>query len=255
MHTLHQYQHLFGLIGYPLSHSFSKKYFGEKFAREGITDCYYELFPIERIEELPAILEAHPNLRGLNVTIPYKEAVFDYLDEVEAGARAVGAVNVIRIRDGKLSGYNSDVYGFSESLAGFLAEHDRHPAGALILGTGGAAKAVRYVLDRQKIPFRLVSRIGGKDRLTYDQITPEILREYSLIINTTPLGMSPQIGTFPDIPYHYLQKENLLYDLVYNPELTTFMRKGTERGCPTKNGLEMLYLQAEKAWEIWRAEG
>jgi len=252
MTNLHQYKNLFGLIGYPLSHSFSKKYFSEKFKREGISNCYYELFPIEKIGDLRKVLATYPNLKGLNVTIPYKEEVFAFLDEIDSSAKGVGAVNVIRIEGSKLSGYNSDVYGFSESLKSFIAENNKHPEGALILGTGGAAKAVTYVLNQMNMPYCLVSRKAGAERITYDQITPDILAKYSLIINTTPLGMSPQISTFPDIPYHYLGNGQLLYDLVYNPELTTFMRKGNEQGCPTKNGLEMLYLQAEKAWEIWK---
>lgn len=252
MKPLYQYRRLFGLIGYPLSHSFSKKYFGEKFTREGIEDAYYELFPIKRIDELPDLLKNHSNLRGLNVTIPYKEQVIAYLDELDESADAIKAVNVIRVENDRLKGYNSDVFGFERSLKNFLIDNKTEPNGALILGTGGAAKAVSYVLKKIKIPFSYVSRQAGNRKLAYEQLTPEILDKNRLIINTTPLGTSPKINTFPKIPYHYLTKLNLLYDLVYNPENTAFMQKGKKQGCPTKNGLEMLYLQAEKAWDIWQ---
>ena len=246
------YTNLYGLIGYPLSHSFSKKYFGDKFEREGITDCFYELFPIERIEDLPALINSLPNLRGLNVTIPYKEQVVSYLDELDESAKGVMAVNVIRVESDRLIGYNSDVYGFDGSLQGLLDEESAQPSGALVLGTGGASKAVAYVLEKRGLPFHFVSRRSGRNRLTYEELTEEIMNECSLIINTTPLGMSPKLDSFPDIPYHYLGEKHLLFDLVYNPEETTFMRKGKERGCATINGLKMLYLQAEKAWEIWQ---
>jgi shikimate dehydrogenase len=250
---LHQY----GLIGYPLSHSFSKKYFSEKFAREGIEDCSYELFPLEDISGLPELIAAHPDLRGLNVTIPHKETVLPYLDELSPGARAVGAVNTIRIDEGKLTGHNTDVFGFGQSLERFLAQEEigteLWPAlRALVLGTGGAAKAVAFVLSEMGIPFKTVSRDNAKGNLTYDDLDRKIMEDHRLIINTTPLGMTPNIDFFPNISYHYLDNRHLLFDLVYNPEETLFLKKGRERGTATKNGLEMLILQAEEAWRIWR---
>ena len=240
----------FGLIGSPLSHSFSKKYFTKKFENQGITDCQYDLFPLENMEDLPALLRANPSLVGLNVTIPYKEKVLAYLEEIDEAAAEIGAVNTIRIRDGKLKGFNTDVYGFEVSLQKFLQPISK-PIVGLILGTGGAAKAVAYVLQKMNIPYQYVSRKKQAERLNYTEITPAILDENRLIINTTPLGMSPNTETFPTLPYEYLTNEHFLYDLVYNPEQTAFMQLGTKQGAATKNGLEMLHLQAEKAWEIW----
>lgn len=244
-----QYEHLYGLIGYPLSHSFSKKYFTGKFEKEGITNTFYELFPLEKIEYFLPILKNHPNLRGINVTIPYKEAVITYLNKLDESARSVGAVNCIQIENGMLIGYNTDVFGFERSLLDFLAQRPIQPTRALVLGTGGAAKAVVFVLQKLGILFESVSREAGKGDLTYNQL--DTLNDFSLIINTTPMGMSPHVETFPDIPYHCLNKQHLLFDLVYNPEQTLFLQKGAERGAATQNGLPMLYFQAEKAWEIW----
>lgn len=246
------YKKLFGLIGYPLSHSFSKRYFAEKFAKEGIKDCFYELFPISNIQELPRLINKFPNLQGLNVTIPYKEAVFPFLDDIDEGAQAVGAVNTIKIQEGKLLGFNTDVYGFEVSLTdpSFLAPRPS-PLKALILGTGGAAKAVTFVLKKLNIPYLTVSRSAEKGDITYEEMEGSMMSAYRLIINTTPLGMSPKEDTFPPIPYANLGKDHLLYDLVYNPKVTTFLKKGQAQGSLIQNGLEMLYLQAEKAWEIW----
>ena len=246
-------QRLFGLIGYPLSHSFSKKYFAEKYEAEEIADAYYELFPIEKVEVLPNLINDLPNLIGLNVTIPYKQAVLPYLDEVSEEAAAVGAVNTIKIRAGKLKGYNSDVYGFQTALESFLGTNNR-VEGALILGTGGAAKAVEFVLNRMNISFLKVSRSIEKGDIVYENIDEHLLGNHRLIINTTPLGMQPNIETAPNIPYTYLSEQHFLYDLVYNPERTTFLAKGAQYGAAILNGLSMLHLQAEKSWEIWNAE-
>lgn len=244
-------ERLFGLIGYPLSHSFSKRYFTEKFEREGIAGCRYELFPLEYIEDLPKLLKRQTTLCGLNVTIPYKQAVLPYLQELEAGAEAIGAVNTIRIANGKLTGYNTDAYGFIESLQRFLQESDKQPPGALVLGTGGAAKAVVWALQQLGIPHLSVSRRVEPGCILYENIDKERLTTYPLLINTTPLGMSPYTGACPPLPYDLLDRQNLLYDLVYNPEQTLFLQKGKQAGCHTTNGLEMLYLQAEKAWSVW----
>lgn len=241
----------FGLIGYPLSHSFSKKYFTEKFQQEGITDCQYELFPIDNIQKLPELLAKNPELVGINVTIPYKEAVFPYLSAVEKSAQEVGAVNVIKIQNGHLMGFNSDVYGFGQSLFHFLKGDSQQINGALVLGTGGAAKAVVYTLNKLNIEAKLVSRSPEKGDLTYEAISPEILKNHQLIVNTTPLGMSPNIDTCPELPYDLLTSQHYLFDLVYNPEKTLFLANGEKHGAHICNGLEMLRLQAEKSWEIW----
>lgn len=244
---------LFGLIGYPLSHSFSKKFFGEKFKREEIAGCHYELFPLEQITDLPKLLKEYPNLIGLNVTIPYKEQVIPYLDSLDEGAAAVGAVNTIKIKDGELRGYNTDVYGFKQSLLNAFSISNVHPEAALVLGTGGAAKAVAFVLEELNLPFRYVSRKDKDGAISYEQLDAKIMTTHTLIINTTPLGMAPNIGTFPDIPYHYMNDAHLAYDLVYNPEETAFLAKAKERGAGICGGLEMLHLQAIKAWSIWNS--
>ncbi len=249
--TLLQYEKLYGLIGYPLSHSFSKSYFSQKFEKEGITDSFYDLFPIENIELLVSVLRAHPNLKGLNVTIPYKEQVIGYLNKLDESALAIGAVNCIKIENGLLFGYNTDAYGFERSLKEFLHHHNTHPHHALVLGTGGAAKAVTFVLQQLQIPYKTVSREPGKGDLTYESLSS--LDDYPLIINTTPLGMQPHVDTFPNIPYHCLSNQHLLYDLVYNPEQTAFLQKGAAQGAATQVGLNMLYYQAEKAWDIWNS--
>jgi shikimate dehydrogenase len=240
----------YGLIGYRLSHSFSKKYFNEKFEKEHIADCVYENFPLETIKDFPSLLQTTPGLKGCNVTIPYKEEIIPYLNELDAAAKEIGAVNVVKILpDGKLIGYNSDYYGFKTSLEKFI------PSGqsfrALILGTGGAAKAVAVALKDLGIQYKYVSRSKGEGVLSYDEIDEKTLQQHSIIVNTSPLGMYPDVDSFPAIPYHYLTDKHYLYDLVYNPEVTTFMRKGQASGAHVVNGLEMLVGQAEKAWEIW----
>lgn len=246
-------QRVYGLIGYPLTHSFSKKYFTEKFAREGIEQSRYELFPLSSINELPQLLLNQPNLRGLNVTIPYKQSVILYLHEIAEEARAIGAVNVVKIEDGKLKGFNSDAYGFEKSLIDLLAQKSSESTDlqALILGTGGASKAVCYVLDKMNIPHRYVSRNKMKEDFTYEEITATVLGDYRLVINCTPLGTYPNEDTFPPLPYHAVTERHFFYDLVYNPAETLFLKKGKVNGASTLNGLPMLHLQAERSWEIW----
>ncbi len=247
----------YGLIGYPLSHSFSKKYFTEKFEKENIPEAQYELFEIENIEDFPTLLKRSAPLHGLNVTIPYKESVIRYLDRLSESAQRVGAVNVIKFDQSKgLVGYNSDYYGFLQSLSRELSVHKNLHSlegyKAIVLGTGGASKAVQAALQELKIPFKLVSRSKrSADFLLYENLDQKVMREHQLIVNTTPLGMQPHVDTCPDIPYECLTKEHLLYDLVYNPLETKFMKEGKTRGAKVKNGLEMLHLQAERAWEIW----
>ena len=245
------FQFLFGLIGYPLSHSFSKKHFSQKFANEGRDHCFYELFPLERIEAFPQLLNQHPNLLGINVTIPYKEQVIPYLSELDPAAQEIGAVNTIKIIDGKLTGYNTDSYGFERSLIEKMEKHQLSAKKALVLGTGGAAKAVLYVLKKLNIEPLTVSRNSAKGDLTYQDLNAENIQDYQLLVNTTPLGMSPNIDSCPTLPYTALNYQHLLYDLVYNPAETLFMKKGKAAGAYTINGLQMLILQAEGAWNIW----
>ena len=244
---------LYGLIGYPLSHSFSKKYFTEKFAREGLHHCRYELFPLADVGELPGLLQQYPELAGLNVTIPHKQSVMALLDELDEEAAAVGAVNVIRIRDGRLKGYNSDIYGFEQSLLSFIGSE--RPA-TLVLGSGGASKAVVHVLKKLGIPFQIVSRAStGFPFLHYEQVDAAVLAAHPLVVNTTPLGMAPATDGCPPLPYECFGPEHFAYDLVYNPEQTLFLQKAAHRGARICNGLEMLYLQAERAWEIFKIPG
>lgn len=243
----------YGLIGYPLKHSFSISYFNEKFQSENI-DAEYVNFEIPRIEDFMEVIEENPNLRGLNVTIPYKEQVIPYLDELDKDTAKIGAVNVIKIipqgkGDVKLVGYNSDIVGFTRSIEPLLQSHH---VKALILGTGGASKAVFHGLANLGIEATFVSRTKkSNDILTYQELTPEIMQEHTVIVNTTPLGMYPNVDACPDIPYDQLTPNHLLYDLLYNPHETLFMKKGMERGATVKNGLEMLLLQAFVSWEIW----
>jgi len=244
-----------GLIGFPLSHSFSKKYFTNKFKEEGIEGYEYDLYPIDAIELLPQLLKDNPELVGINVTIPYKKQVIPYLDAIHEEAYAIGAVNTIKIEDGKLTGYNTDAYGFEQSLIDLLNENgEENPLPvdqALVLGTGGAAKAILFILEKLNIRPFLVSRSAEKGDFTYNEIDENILNKAKLIINTTPLGMSPKIESFPNIPYDKLTPKHFLYDLVYNPEKTVFLNRGEDQKTKTKNGLEMLILQAEKSWDIW----
>lgn len=242
----------YGLIGFPLSHSFSKKYFTEKFLNEGIADHRYELYPVEQMESLPGLLSADATLAGLNVTIPHKVSVLPFLNEIDEAAEKIGAVNCICIKrfEGELylKGFNTDAYGFEKSLSPLLQPHHNK---ALIFGDGGAAKAVKYVLEKLGIAYLSVVRKPIGDAVLYAEITPEILDSHTLLINTTPLGMSPDVDTFPDIDYARIGPQHLAYDLVYNPLETAFLAKAAARGAVTKNGLEMLHQQAEKAWDIW----
>ncbi|MES2629507.1 MAG: shikimate dehydrogenase [Bacteroidota bacterium] len=239
----------FGLIGYPLGHSFSKKYFTDKFEKLGITDCNYDLYPIEFPDQLENILAAERALEGINVTIPHKETIIALLDELSEEAQAIGAVNCIKITNGIKKGYNTDAFGFHQSIKPFLEpQHDR----ALILGTGGASKAVAFILQKIGIDYLFVSR-EAKDpsAVSYSQLNEMAIRQHKFIINTTPLGTYPNLDQSPDIPYEFLTPDHFVVDLVYNPEQTLFMQKAAANGAMTLNGYSMLQQQAEKSWEIW----
>lgn len=238
---------LYGLIGFPLTHSFSARYFTQKFEQEGLMNCKYQNFEIANITELKQIISNHSNLCGLNVTIPHKTNVIPFLDDLDQEAIAIGAVNVISIIDGLTIGYNTDAPGFKKSIEEWLPKEVN---GALILGTGGASKAIRHVLTQMGIACRTVSRKPGVD-LTYESIDQTILNEHTLIINCTPTGTSPNIDSYPEIPYSMLTSNHYLYDLVYNPAETAFMKQGAKFGAKTKNGFQMLVYQAEAAWKIW----
>lgn len=244
----------FGLIGFPLTHSFSKKYFTEKFEREGLKDDHYELFTMEDIGSLTELLKKEDKLRGLNITIPHKVNVLPLLHELDDAAREIGAVNCISVEKRKgqnwLKGYNTDAYGFQESLKPFLKAHH---TSALILGDGGAAKAVKYALGQLGVSYISVVRTAAPNAILYEQITDELLRSHLLIINTTPLGTFPKVEEAPELPYHLMTAEHLAYDLVYNPEETEFLKRAKANGASIKNGLEMLHLQAERAWSIWNS--
>lgn len=244
----------YGLIGYPLGHSFSISYFNEKFENEGI-DAVYENFEIPQIDDVKEIIDSNPDLKGLNVTIPYKQQVLKYIKELSPEAKAIGAVNVIRIehKGNKtvLKGFNSDVIGFTKSIEPILNTYHKK---ALILGTGGAAKAVQYGLQSLGIETLFVSRTKKKNAITYEEVTADIVREYNVIVNCTPVGMYPHIDECPKLPYEAMDSHTLLYDLLYNPDETKFLRLGAERGATVKNGLEMLLLQAFVSWEIWNGE-
>lgn len=244
----------YGLIGFPLGHSFSKSFFNEKFQNEGI-DAEYINFEIKGIDELPEVLATNPELRGLNVTIPYKEKVLSFLDYISVEARAIGAVNVIRVDhkgdDVLLKGYNSDVIGFTKSIEPLLETFHKK---ALILGTGGASKAINYGLKSLGLETVLVSRFERPGTIQYKDITPDVVKEYNVIVNCTPSGMFPHYDECPDLPYEALDNHNLLYDLIYNPDETLFMKKGRGRGAQTKNGLEMLLLQAFASWDFWNGD-
>ncbi len=241
----------YGLIGFPLGHSFSRNFFNEKFENEGIKAKYIN-FEIPQIEDLPEILASNPELKGLNVTIPYKQKVMAYLDELSPEAKAIGAVNVIRVshkgKDVVLKGFNSDVIGFTRSIEPMLEPAHKK---ALILGTGGASKAIEYGLKTLGLETLFVSRTKKENTITYEEVTPEIIKEYNVIVNCTPLGMYPKADTCPDIPYKAMDGHTILYDLIYNPDETLFLTKGAKYGATTKNGLEMLLLQAFASWEFW----
>lgn len=239
---------IFGLIGFPLTHSFSETYFSEKFFREGIHECEYKIFPLAAIEEFPALLQSEKKLCGLNVTVPYKQKVIPFLNEMDETATKIGAVNCIKISEGKTRGFNTDAFGFEES---FLPVLPKNISSALILGSGGSSKAVRYVLRKLGIDFKIVSRNPQQGEYSYTELDQKIISENKLIINTTPVGQFPDTHHCPQIPFQFISNEHFLFDLIYNPELTTFLMEGRKRGAQIKNGLEMLYVQAEKSWEIW----
>ncbi|MDD3387910.1 MAG: shikimate dehydrogenase [Prevotella sp.] len=244
----------YGLIGKHLGHSFSIGYFNEKFQSEGI-DATYENFEISTVDGIREIIDTNPELKGLNVTIPYKEEVINYLDFVSPNAREIGAVNVIKVvHKGKktiLKGYNSDIIGFTRSIEPILKPYHKK---ALILGTGGAAKAVMTGLKSLGVETLMVSRSTRPNTIRYEQLTPNLVQEYNVIVNCTPLGMYPKVNEFPQLPYEGMNEKNLLYDLIYNPDETMFMRKGKAQGAVTKNGLEMLLLQAFASWEFWNSD-
>ncbi len=239
----------FGLIGKNISYSFSKKHFTEKFALGNLEGYTYENFDIQSIEDFSKIIAENPNLKGLNVTIPYKEEIIPYLNKLSKKAAQIGAVNVIRFtKNGKLKGYNSDYYGFKKSLQPLLQSHHKK---ALILGTGGAAKAVAFALNELGIIYTFVSREEKEGMIDYERINATTFDNYHIIINCTPLGTSPNIEAFPPIPYNFFTEKHIAFDLIYNPEETQFLKKAKKKGAITKNGYEMLVFQAEKAWKIW----
>ncbi len=240
---------VFGLIGASVSHSFSKSYFDEKFFREGFRDYHYELFALTSIKDLETLLTDTKGLSGLNVTIPYKEQVIQYLNEVDPVAKKIGAVNVIKFKDGKLIGFNTDSDAFRETLQNWLPK--TRSFHALILGTGGSSKAVQEALKKLKINFKIASRDKDKGDYIYEELNESIISKSQLIINTTPLGMSPNNTSMPPIDYELITKDHYVYDLIYNPARTMFLQKAEMRGATIKNGLEMLHVQAEKSWNIW----
>lgn len=239
----------YGLIGYPLGHSFSARYFTEKFAREGMVACAYELYELPSIEELPHLLKTTPDLQGINVTIPYKQQIIPYLDDLSAEARVIGAVNCVRREGDRLIGYNTDVVGLRDSLEKFLGTE--RPEQALVLGTGGASQAVQYVLAQMEIPYELVSRKPAAGNFTYDGVSDKVIASHRLIINASPVGMYPHVNEAPQIPYAFVTPSHYLFDLIYNPAETQFLRYGAQRGARTCNGTDMLVGQAEAAWAIW----
>ena len=244
----------YGLIGYPLGHSFSINYFNQKFADEGINAKYMN-FEIPSIDALAEVLDSNPELKGLNVTIPYKQKVMEFLDQISPEARAIGAVNVIRVthegKDIKLKGFNSDVIGFTQSIEPMLEPYHKK---ALILGTGGASKAIDYGLKSLGLETVFVSRYRRPETICYEDITPDVVKEYNVIVNCTPIGMFPNTEECPLLPYRSMDEKNILYDLIYNPDETLFMKMGAERGANVKNGLEMLLLQAFASWEFWNGK-
>ncbi len=247
---------IYGLIGYRLGHSFSQKFFTEKFAAESLSDHEYVNFELDTIYDFPGLFEQVKNICGLNCTIPYKQQIMQFLDEIDSEAAQIGAINTIKIidRNGKriLKGFNTDLYGFENSLCPMLEEKHKK---ALILGTGGASKAIKYLLNKLHIEYlsATTKEQPGENEISYHQVSNKLMKEHLIIINATPLGTFPEVDTCPDLPYDLITSDHILYDLVYNPEETLFLKKGKEQGAKTKNGLEMLHLQAIRAWEIWNA--
>jgi shikimate dehydrogenase len=243
----------YGIIGYPLTHSFSQKYFTEKIAREGIADAVFYSFPLTIIEEFPALLSNHTSLKGMAVTIPYKEKVLQYVTHLSEEVMQIGAANCIRIKRDELTAYNTDIIGFERSFVKKLKSNHKK---ALVLGTGGSSKAAQYVLKKLGIEFLMVSRneSAAENCIQYNKLTEAVIKEYHIIINTTPLGMSPAEDTCPDLPYHLLTADHYLFDLVYAPAKTLFLKKGEEQGAAIENGFEMLIIQAEENWRIWNED-
>lgn len=239
----------FGLIGKTLQHSFSAKYFNDKFQNEGITDCNYQLFELENIEDIRGLISSSPNLKGFNITIPYKESIIPYLDVVDDVVREIGACNCVKIINGKLHGFNTDVIGFMISILP-LIEHQHHSA--IILGNGGSSKAVIYALEQMSIDYQVIARNArDKNEILWQDINKALIEEHKVIINTTPLGMWPKVDDFPNIPYEAIDRFHLAYDLIYNPTTTKFLEKADAQDAVIKNGMEMLTEQAEAAWGIW----
>lgn len=242
-------KHQFGLVGKNISYSFSKGYFAEKFQNLNLVDYSYENLDFQNIEEFPKYIKQNPTISGLNVTIPYKETIIPYLDKLSKKASEIGAVNTIKItKSGKLKGFNTDYLGFKKSIEPLLNSNHKK---ALILGTGGASKAVAYALKQLKIPYLYVSRNAIGETISYNQMDENTFKEFQIIVNCTPVGTSPNINLYPDIPYNYFTKNHIAFDLIYNPAETVFLKKAKEQGAEIKNGLEMLTLQAEKSWDIW----
>lgn len=239
----------FGLIGKNISYSFSKSFFNEKFKRENLSNCSYENFDFQDISEFTEHLKNNPNINGMNVTIPYKEAIIHYLDKLSKKAKKIGAVNVIQVtKEGKLKGYNSDCYGFKKALQPLLQKNHKK---ALILGTGGASKGVAFALEELNIEYAFVSRSKNTNTIPYDKINEKTFEEYQIVINASPVGTFPNIENYPNIPYQFFSKNHIAFDLIYNPKVTEFLKRALERGAQTKNGYEMLVFQAEKSWDIW----
>ena len=241
----------FGLIGFPLSHSFSKGYFANHFLTEKILDAHYENFPIESIDAFTSLWENNPSLLGLNVTIPYKKLVIPFLQHSSSVVQSIQACNCIKLHQGALYGYNTDVIGFEKSLLPYLQPHHQK---ALIFGTGGAAAAVEWVLKKLGIEYQLVSRTAKEGAMTYASLSPEVIAAHSLLIQTSPVGMFPNVDEAPNLPYEAITSKHHLYDLVYNPAITKFLAKGAAQGATTQNGLELIHLQADARWEIWNSE-
>ncbi|MCC7331838.1 MAG: shikimate dehydrogenase [Flavobacteriales bacterium] len=239
----------YGLVGHPLDHSFSKQFFTDKFIRENLTNCTYKNFDIKDISQVKTVVNNTPELMGFNVTIPYKEQIIPYLHKIDSEAAEVGAVNTVKITNGKWTGYNTDIYGFKQSLKPFLEISQER---ALILGTGGASKAVYYVLNSLNINCLFVSRTPKKDNeISYNDVNEYVIRNHQIIVNTTPIGTFPKIDEKPEICYNEITSKHLLYDLIYNPDETQFLKEGRKKGATTINGLQMLKIQAEKSWKIW----
>ncbi|MEO5944553.1 MAG: shikimate dehydrogenase [Ferruginibacter sp.] len=240
---------LYGLIGYPLGHSFSKKYFTQKFEREGLDNCHFELYPLQQINEFTSLINQHQDLKGIAVTIPYKQSVMPFLQSISDEAMEIGAVNCIKILQGEMIGYNTDVIGFQQSFKSILKPYHKK---ALVLGTGGSSKAVQFALNKLNIPFLLVSRAAeGANTIAYAEVNESLLKEYSIIINCTPVGMHPNEAAMPAIAYQFITSQHYLYDVIYAPEETRFLLQGKLRGADVKNGYDMLVIQAEENWKIW----